>query len=78
MMENSAGCTYHVTRKGEMHYADSMNYGDGEGTQDTNFFFTESMASDGFSEPPRCADPIFIFLPNFGSGSPPGSGSQSR
>ena len=42
-----------------------------------NFFFTEYMANDDFSEPPRRADSkmfIFISLPNSGSGSPPGPG----
>ena len=47
-----------------------------------NFFFTKYMANDDFSDTPRRTDsknPIFIFfLPNFGSGSPPGPGGQSR
>ena len=38
-------------------------------------FPTKYMANDGFSEPPRRTDSknsIFIFLPNFACGSPPG------
>ena len=46
------------------------------------FFFTAHRADAHFSEPPRRADSkipfSFIFLPNFGSGSPLGPGGQSR
>ena len=39
----------------------------------------KSLAHDDFSEAPQRADSktaIFLFLPNFGSGSPPGPGGS--